>query len=141
MKGAIAIEKTQQLIGGLLLMAIVLAVVVVSMNPLESPEVRALELANMVAADLNSLSAQKGVTGSVEIERGGEFDVSVSFEDGKGHYVVVEAYKGEEKIGGKKVFILGYPKEKGSGFEKSLVKVEKVCISKERDDIAKVVEC
>lgn len=163
MRGKVSL--VQYVIAALLIIALTLAVVLRAVDPLQSPEFKALELANMVAANVNALSTLKDKEGFVEITREEEFDVRVLFYDKKifgvegarklynyiigdltfdeeGYYVIVTPYRLDEQLDKKKAFIVNYPSQKEGGLEVFFERLTSICVQKEREEsLAKVVAC
>lgn len=142
MRGDISSSEMQYIIGGLLLVALTIVVVLGGVDPIQSNEFRSLELSNIIAADINSLSAQKEKSGLIEIERKKDFGVKISYEKGDGYFVSVVMYDGDDETGAIKTHILSYPSFKDDKLENSIEKVKKICIQKRvEDELAKVINC
>ena len=118
-----------------LIVALALVAVLRSTDPLQHPEVKALESATKIASFLNSLSLEEA--GNVEIEFKTDYRVGVEFKDGE-YFAVVMPEGGEAK----ESRILFYPGDERAELSKSFTKVRKVCVSKTvGSEFAEVVAC
>lgn len=124
-------------IGGLMIMVVVLAVIAGPINPLLSSEFLSVELATIIASQVNTLSALEGKSGMVEIERGSTYDVHVLF--GSTGYVVTVSQEGQEPA---LATLHAYPTKKDPSLESELLAIKKVCIVKNANEqLAKVKVC
>jgi len=166
MKGSIASKEMVYSIAAIVIIAALFTVFVRELNPAESPQSKALELANIVAADVNALSALKDKDGFVRVEQENTYDIGVVYYDKEfwpiekvkhlynwiagelnfdkdGYYVVVTPYKEDERMGDSfSAFILNYPLDQDEELETSILRTSSVCISKKAfESLAKVIEC
>lgn len=165
MKGAIAMKITPLFIAALLIFALVIPIVLRGIDPLQSQEYKAFELAHMVAADVNALSSLKGMEGSAAIERDQDFSIRVLFYDKKifgveharrlyraiigdlnfaeeGYYVIITPFRGEREGDKQKAFIGNYPRQKDGSLEVFVERTSRICIQKEAGTtLARVISC
>jgi len=105
-----------------------------SREPLEQPQVKALQFANEIASMVNALYLEDG--GQVEIDFKDIYDVDVEFR--QGNYFVKVSREDEAR----EAQILFYPSGRDDNLVKSIRQIDRICITKDaKEAYPEVAEC
>jgi len=145
MRGEIT-QDIQYAIAALSIFVLVLVAVLFSLDPLESPEARALEIAQITASDINAFSSLFGLDSKAIITRDKPFDIAIvhrnPFGDSEGHYLAVSTYKEGEAISPEYAYLVSYPQDEDPLLLFSARNVTKICVTKSAlEKLAEVSAC